>query len=187
MGCTVGRGLAPAETLRFMGGSVESYMVQIKALRRGTAISPTVLSNIVPFNEPYKFQFAGPLPSPLGRVARKARSGGCRCLNVTKPVLQGRNHPAKDTPSASQARQLPQRGRQDSPNSNLSVWEHRLHAPYFGCLKPNFSAFLGQAFTQSPQRMHSGLLGVLLGSTHMRHSFAHLPQRTHFSSSRSMR
>ncbi len=57
MGCTVGRGPAPAETLRFMGGSVESYMFQIETLRRGTAISPTVLSNIVPFNEPYKFQF----------------------------------------------------------------------------------------------------------------------------------
>ena len=53
--------------------------------------------------------------------------------------------------------------------------------------KPQERAWVGQAWTQSPQRMHSALLGFRLGSMPIRQTRAHFPQETHLSLSRSLR
>ena len=60
-----------------------------------------------------------------------------------------------------------------------------MYAPYvyFFIRKPIRIAPVGQARTQSPQRMHSAELTFSVGSTPMRQAAAQAPQRTHLSAS----
>ena len=57
----------------------------------------------------------------------------------------------------------------------------RLSASFFFDLMSKCKASFGQAWAQSPQRIHSQLLGVFTGSTPILQTFAQAPQLIHLS------